>query len=157
MTFLGAELRYQLWWWFGASGSVPCCCHYLVPVLSMSCHYRCHYFVTTTGVVVLILSKFPTTQIKPKYWILLCNSLYISNTPQLFSTVSSPIIDQYISATNSHKCKPSTDKIPSQKYQRKDIFNLVDGLEGTFLVAELRYQNNKDQFPIHDQPRQFLI
>ena len=57
-TFLGDELSYQLRRWLIESGSVACCCHCLVPVLSMSCCYRCRYLVTTTGVVVSILSKF---------------------------------------------------------------------------------------------------
>ena len=94
VTFLGAEIRYQPRWWIRESGSVACCrqcCYCLVPLSSMSCHDRCHFLVTTTDVVVSILNKLPTTHIKPKDWIFLSKSLYIQNTTQLFSTVSSPI------------------------------------------------------------------
>ena len=47
-----------------------------------------------------------------------------------------------------------------KKYQvnnQEEIFNLVAGLDGTFLDTELRYQGDKEQFPIQDQPRQLLI
>ena len=128
VTFLDAELRYQPRWWLRASGSVVWCFRCLVTVYAMSCHYRCCYIFTTTGVIFLIIAKSPTTHIKPKDWILLSKSLYIRNTPQLFSTVSSPIGDQYMSAPNSHKCKPSTDKIPSQQFRREEVFHLVAGL-----------------------------
>ena len=94
------------------------CHHCYVSVSSISCHSCCCYIFTTTNVIVLILTKLETTQIKPKDWILLSKSLFNWNTPQLFSMVSSLIGDQYKGATNSHKCKPPTDKIPSQKYKR---------------------------------------
>ena len=51
-AFLSAEIRYKLWRWLEASGSVACCCHWLVPVSSMSCHYWCRCVVTTTGIVI---------------------------------------------------------------------------------------------------------
>ena len=109
VTFLVDVLRYQPQWWLVSRGSVACCHRCLVPVSSIPCHYRCRYIVTTTDANVLNLIKSPTTQIKPKDWISLSKSLYIHNTFQLFSTVSSPIGDQYMGAPNSHKCKPSTD------------------------------------------------
>ena len=45
-TILGAELRYQPWWWLGESGSVVCCRHCLVNVLSISSHYRWCYLLS---------------------------------------------------------------------------------------------------------------
>ena len=52
--------------------------------------------------------------------VLMGKFLYIQSTPQLFSSVSIPNKGRQTSAPNSHTCRPSTDKIPSQKYNRKN-------------------------------------
>ena len=77
-TFLGTELRYQQQWWVKARVTVACFRNYfhcLVPVSSMPFHYRCDYLVTTTSVVVLIISNFPTTKIKSIDLFILSKSL----------------------------------------------------------------------------------
>ena len=97
-------------------------------------------FGWTKSCVILTISKTTQIELEPKNWSFLGKSLYIRNTPQLFSMVSIPIVDHYMCVPNIHKCKLSTDKILSQQSKRYKIFQLVAGLEVTFLYAELRYQ-----------------
>ena len=88
---------------------------------------------TSKGIIDLLLSLSSSTQIKikPNDFTFLGKSLYIQFTSQLFSTVYIPNRIRYTITPNSHKCKPSTDEIKSQKTKREEFFHLVDGLEVT--------------------------
>ena len=98
VTFLGDKLNYQPKWLLRANGSVA----WYRPVLSLlsfSCLVNFLLLpvllslVTPTSFVVSVLTILQTTYIKlePNYWIFLGKYLYIRNTPQNSSTVSSPI------------------------------------------------------------------
>ena len=78
-TFVGAELRYQLRRWLGASGSVACCCRCIVPVSPMSFHCQCLFLVNSTGVVVSSLPIYRCFTVVC-YWRVMCCLITISTT-----------------------------------------------------------------------------
>ena len=101
--------------------------HYIIRCVLLSCAIVTYLFlylkhILTTSIVIqrwicCVLSMLQTTQIElgPKDFMLLANYLGIQFTPQLFLTVSIMNNIMQTRAPNSHKCKPSLDKIQSQQ------------------------------------------
>ena len=76
--------------------------------------------------------------LEPNNCIFFGKYMYTQFKTQLFSTVSIPNILRYTRAPKNHKCKPSIEKIRSQKLKRSEVFHLVASLEVTYQADQVK-------------------